>query len=103
MALARVTELETRPAREQIEVVHALYRDTAAATVIGRMGSAREIVVAVVAFAVVLGIWWADRLTPDDLRFGFLYMFPIGAVAWWGPRPAALACAALAAVCLVSN
>ena len=73
------------------------------ATSVGRMGGARQIVVAVVGFALVLGIWWADGLTPDDFRFGFLYMFPIAGVAWWGPRRAALACAALAAICLVSN
>jgi diguanylate cyclase (GGDEF)-like protein len=49
-------------------------------------------------------IWWTERLTaPDDFRFGFVYLFPVAAVAWWGQRRAALACAGLAAAGLVIN
>jgi diguanylate cyclase (GGDEF)-like protein len=54
--------------------------------------------------AAVIAIWWTERLTaPDDFRFSFIYLFPVAAVAWWGSRQAAIACAALAAAALVLN
>jgi diguanylate cyclase (GGDEF)-like protein len=68
------------------------------------MGSKRQLMVAVAGMAAVAAIWWTERLTgPDDFRFSFVYMFPVAAVAWWGPRQAAIACAALAATGLVLN
>jgi len=67
------------------------------------MSRAVRPIVAAAGLAVVLGIWWADRLTPDDFRFGFLYILPVCAVAWWSSPRVAIACAALAAVGLVTN
>jgi diguanylate cyclase (GGDEF)-like protein len=59
--------------------------------------------IAVAGVAAVLLIWWADRLSPADFRFGFLYILPVCVVAWWSSPRAAIACAALAAVGLVTN
>ena len=67
------------------------------------MGKGPRLIVAVAGLAAVAAIWWAERLTPDDFRFGFIYIIPVCAVAWWGPPRAAIACAALAAVGLVTN
>lgn len=53
-------------------------------------------------FAIV-GIWTADLIAGADLRFGFLYMLPLGACAWWGTRRAAVVCAAAASIALVAN
>jgi diguanylate cyclase (GGDEF)-like protein len=66
---------------------------------------ARELrlLIAVAGLAAVGVIWWAERSTPDDFRFGFIYILPVCAVAWWGAPRAAIACAALAAVGLVTN
>jgi diguanylate cyclase (GGDEF)-like protein len=49
------------------------------------------------------GIWIADLIAGADLRFGFLYILPLGACAWWGTRRAAVACAAAASMALVAN
>jgi diguanylate cyclase (GGDEF)-like protein len=68
------------------------------------MGSRQRLVVAVAGLAAITAIWWTERLTaPDDFRFSFVYMFPVAAVAWWGPRQVAIACAGLAAAALVAN
>jgi diguanylate cyclase (GGDEF)-like protein len=59
--------------------------------------------VAILGIAIVIAIWWLDRLAPEEFRFGFLFLLPVGAVAWWSDARAALLCAALAAAALVSN
>lgn len=66
---------------------------------------ARELrlIIAVAGLAAVVAVWWADRLASDVFLFGFVYILPVCAVAWWGSSRAAIACAALAAVGLVSN
>ncbi len=53
--------------------------------------------------AVVAGIWIADTVAGEDLRFGFLYMFPLAASAWWGTRRTALVCATAASIALFTN
>jgi diguanylate cyclase (GGDEF)-like protein len=72
-------------------------------TMLREVGRAPRVVVGAAGLAAVVAIWWADRLTPDDFRFGFIYILPVCAVAWWGPPRAAVACAALAALGLVTN
>jgi diguanylate cyclase (GGDEF)-like protein len=68
------------------------------------MARRRAFIVTAAGFAFLFLIWWAERLTaPDDFRFGFVYLFPVAAVAWWGPRRAAIVCAGLAAIGLVAN
>ena len=64
---------------------------------------ARPALVGIVGVAVVVGIWWIERLTPEDFRFGFLYLLPVGAVAWASTPRVAIACAAVAAAALLSN
>ncbi|HEV8468604.1 MAG TPA: GGDEF domain-containing protein [Candidatus Limnocylindria bacterium] len=51
----------------------------------------------------ILAVSIADRLTREDLRFGFLYLLPIAAMAWWAGRKLALLGAALAGFLLVAN
>lgn len=51
----------------------------------------------------IFGIWIADTIAVADLRFGFLYMLPLAASAWWGTRRAALLCATAASLALVAN
>jgi diguanylate cyclase (GGDEF)-like protein len=68
------------------------------------MSRQRSFLVSGVSLASVVLIWWTERLTaPDDFRFGFVYLFPVAAAAWWGLPRAALACAAVAAAGLVFN
>ena len=64
---------------------------------------APRFIVAVAGLAAVCAIWLADRVAPDVFLFGFVYILPVCAVAWWGAPRAAIACAALAAVGLVTN
>src|SRR5919201_4076802 len=63
----------------------------------------RQTVIAIVGVALIIAIWWVDRFTPEEFRFGFVFMLPVAIVAWWCSRRVALACAALAAVALLSN
>lgn len=63
----------------------------------------RQLVVAVVCLAGIAGLWFADALAGQDVRFGFLYMFPVAASGWWGTRRLALMCATAASVALVST
>lgn len=68
------------------------------------VGSPRPVLVTFVCVLAIVSIWLAERLTaPDDFRFSFVYIFPVGAAAWWGPRRGALACATIAVVALVGN
>ena len=53
--------------------------------------------------AAIVGICIADAVSGADLRFGFLYMLPLAACAWWGTRRGALLCATIASVALVAN
>jgi diguanylate cyclase (GGDEF)-like protein len=59
--------------------------------------------VAIVGFVAVLVISGADRLTREDLRFGFFYLAPIGVAAWWGGRRLALVMASASATFLIFN
>jgi diguanylate cyclase (GGDEF)-like protein len=81
-----------------------MWQSTSLFTLDAQMSRSRPFIVAVAGIAAVAAIWWTERLTaPDDFRFSFVYVFPVGAVAWWGSRQAAIACAALAALGLVVN
>jgi diguanylate cyclase (GGDEF)-like protein len=51
----------------------------------------------------ILAVSVADRVTREDLRFGFLYLLPIAAMAWWAGRKLAVLGAALAGFLLVAN
>ena len=51
----------------------------------------------------IVAVSVADRLTREDLRFGFLYLVPIGATAWWAGRTLALVAAGLCALLLIAN
>lgn len=53
--------------------------------------------------AAIVGISTADTVSGADLRFGFLYMLPLAACAWWGSRRTALLCAMVASIALVAN
>jgi diguanylate cyclase (GGDEF)-like protein len=68
------------------------------------MRTRQSLIAAALAILVIVTIWTADRLTaPDDLRFSFVYMFPLAAAAWWSSRRDALICATIAALAVVSN
>lgn len=56
-----------------------------------------------VCLAAILGIWIVDTFAGQDIRFGFVYMLPLAASAWWGTRRDALICATAASVALVTN
>lgn len=53
--------------------------------------------------AATLAIWVLDTVAEEDLRFGFVYMLPLAASAWWGTRRVALVCATVASFALVAN
>jgi diguanylate cyclase (GGDEF)-like protein len=59
--------------------------------------------VMVVTLSAVFVISAADRLTREDLRFGFFYLAPIGVAAWWGDRRLAVVVASLSAIFLIFN
>jgi len=56
-----------------------------------------------VCLAAILAIWLVDTVAGQDIRFGFVYMLPVAASAWWGSRRDALICATAGSVALVSN
>ena len=67
------------------------------------MARSRESFIATVFLLAVAAIWFTDRFASEDFRFGFVYMFPLAASAWWGTRRVALICAAAASMALVAN
>lgn len=63
-----------------------------------------DLIVTIAGISLVVLLWWTERFfAPDDYRLSFVYLFPVVAVSWWGIRRAAVACAAIASVALVSN
>lgn len=79
------------------------WQSSARATILPAMGSLQAWLIPVGCLFAIGGIWAADLIAGADLRFGFLYMLPLGACAWWGTRRAAVACAAAASIALVAN
>ena len=67
------------------------------------MSVRNRLAVTIVALSAVLVISAADRLTREDLRFGFFYLVPIGVAAWWGDRRLAAVTASVSAVLLIVN
>lgn len=67
------------------------------------MGRAVAWLVPAGCLAAILGIWTIDTVAGQDVRFGFIYMLPLAASAWWGTRRDALICATAASLALVSN
>jgi diguanylate cyclase (GGDEF)-like protein len=67
------------------------------------MSNGLRSIIAGAGLAAVVVIWWADHVAPVDFLFGFLYILPVCAVAWWSSPRAAIVCAAVAAVGLVAN
>jgi diguanylate cyclase (GGDEF)-like protein len=63
----------------------------------------REGFITAICCVTIVAIWFADRFAGEDFRFGFVYMLPLAASAWWGTRRVALSCAVAASVALVAN
>jgi diguanylate cyclase (GGDEF)-like protein len=59
--------------------------------------------IAILGLSGVFVISAADRLTREDLRFGFFYLVPIGVAAWWGDRRLAVIIAAASGLLLIFN
>jgi diguanylate cyclase (GGDEF)-like protein len=57
----------------------------------------------ILGLSAVVAISVADRLTREDLRFGFIYLVPIGVAAWWADRRLAVFIASVSAILLVFN